>query len=55
MLKIWPAKDLENMKGGHGIILDDVAAGFQTLIFILLILKKNFSKNYKTIIILTKY
>jgi len=40
-LKIWPAKDLENMKGGHGIILDDVAAGFQTLIFILLILQFN--------------
>ena len=37
VLKIWPAKDLENMKGGHGIILDDVAAGFQTLIFILLL------------------
>ena len=37
VLKIWPAKDLENIKGGHGIILDDVAAGFQTLIFILLL------------------
>jgi phosphatidylglycerophosphatase A len=41
VLKIWPAKDLENMRGGHGIILDDVAAGFQTLIFILLILQFN--------------
>ena len=41
VLKIWPAKDLENMKGGHGIILDDVAAGFQTLIFVLLILQFN--------------
>ncbi len=39
VLKIWPAKDLENMEGGHGIILDDVAAGFQTLIFILLLLQ----------------
>ena len=37
VLKIWPAKDLEEMEGGHGIILDDVAAGFQTLIFILLL------------------
>ena len=41
VLKIWPAKDLENMKGGHGIILDDVAAGFQTLIFVLLIIQFN--------------
>ncbi len=39
VLKIWPAKDLENIEGGHGIILDDVAAGFQTLIFILLLLQ----------------
>jgi len=39
VLKIWPAKDLENIKGGHGIILDDVAAGFQTLIFVLLIIQ----------------
>ena len=37
VLKIWPAKDLEEMEGGHGIILDDIAAGFQTLIFILLL------------------
>ena len=37
VLKIWPAKDLEKMEGGHGIILDDIAAGFQTLIFILLL------------------
>jgi len=37
VVKLWPAKDLESMSGGHGIILDDVAAGFQTLILILLI------------------
>ncbi len=37
VLKIWPAKDLEEMEGGHGIILDDVAAGFQTLILILIL------------------
>ncbi len=36
ILKIWPAKDLEKMEGGHGILLDDVAAGFQTLILVLL-------------------
>ena len=41
VLKIWPAKDLEEMEGGHGIILDDVAAGFQTLIFILLLSQFN--------------
>ena len=37
VLKIWPAKDLEKIEGGHGIILDDVVAGFQTLIIILLL------------------
>ena len=37
VIKIWPAKDLENISGGNGILLDDVAAGFQTLIVILLI------------------
>ena len=36
VLKIWPAKDLENIEGGHGILLDDVAAGFQTLVIVLL-------------------
>ena len=42
VLKIWPAKDLEHIEGGHGILLDDVAAGFQTLILILLCLQFNF-------------
>jgi len=37
VLKIWPAKDLEEIKGGHGIILDDIAASFHTLIFVLLL------------------
>lgn len=37
VVKLWPAKDFEAMAGGHGIILDDVAAGFQTLILILLV------------------
>ena len=41
VLKIWPAKDLERIEGGHGILLDDVAAGFQTLILILLCLQFN--------------
>ena len=37
VLKIWPAKDLEKIKGGHGIMLDDIAASFHTLIFVLLL------------------
>jgi len=41
VLKIWPAKDLEKLKGGHGIILDDVAAGIQTLILLLLLIQFN--------------
>ena len=42
VVKLWPAKDLETMSGGHGIMLDDVAAGFQTLILILLIEQSGF-------------
>ena len=41
VLKIWPAKDLEKLEGGHGIILDDAAAGIQTLIVLLLLIKFN--------------
>ena len=41
VLIIWPAKDLEKIEGGHGILLDDVAAGFQTLILILLCMQLN--------------
>lgn len=37
VVKLWPAKDLENLKGGHGILMDDIAAGFQTLIVMILI------------------
>ena len=37
VIKIWPAKDLEGIAGGHGIMLDDVAAGFHTLILVLLL------------------
>ena len=42
VVKLWPAKDLEAMPEGHGIILDDVAAGFQTLVLILLIEQSGF-------------
>ena len=41
VLKIWPAKDLEKLEGGHGIILDDVAAGIQTLILLLIMIQSN--------------
>ena len=35
VIKMWPAKKLEGLEGGHGILMDDIAAGFQTLIVIL--------------------
>ena len=41
VLKIWPAKDLEKLEGGHGIILDDAAAGIQALIVLLLLIQFN--------------
>ena len=41
VLKIWPAKDLEKLEGGNGIILDDIAAGIQTLIALLLLIQFN--------------
>ena len=37
VVKLWPARNLEKLHGGHGILLDDVAAGFQTLFTILLL------------------
>ena len=37
VVKLWPARNLEKLHGGHGILLDDIAAGFQTLIAILLL------------------
>tara|TARA_B100000959_G_C14755505_1_gene531020 strand:- start:178 stop:651 length:474 start_codon:yes stop_codon:yes gene_type:complete len=37
VLKLWPAKNLEKLKGGHGILMDDIAAGFQTLIVMILV------------------
>ena len=41
VLKIWPAKDLEKLEGGNGIILDDIAAGIQTLLALLLLIQFN--------------
>ena len=41
VLKIWPAKDLEKLEGGHCIILDDIAAGIQTLLALLLLIQFN--------------
>ncbi len=35
VIKLWPAKNLEGLEGGHGILMDDIAAGFQTLIVLL--------------------
>ena len=37
VVKLWPARNLEKLHGGHGILLDDIAAGFQTLLTILLL------------------
>ena len=37
VVKLWPARNLEELHGGHGILLDDIAAGFQTLLTILLL------------------
>jgi phosphatidylglycerophosphatase A len=37
VVKLWPAKALENLQGGHGILMDDIAAGFQTLIVLIII------------------
>jgi len=41
VIKIWPAKDLEYVEKGHGILLDDIAAGFQTIILILILIDFN--------------
>tara|TARA_B100000902_G_scaffold86451_2_gene90664 strand:+ start:9069 stop:9551 length:483 start_codon:yes stop_codon:yes gene_type:complete len=43
VVKLWPARNLEKLHGGHGILLDDIAAGFQTLITILLLDNFNLS------------
>ena len=37
VVKLWPAKALENLHSGHGILMDDIAAGFQALIVLILI------------------
>ena len=35
VVKLWPAKNLEGLEGGHGILMDDITAVFQTLIIII--------------------
>ena len=37
VVKLWPARNLEKLRGGHGILMDDIAAGFQTLIVLVLL------------------
>ncbi len=37
IIKPWPARQLERLHGGAGIMLDDVAAGVQALLVFLLI------------------
>ena len=37
VVKLWPARNLEKIHGGHGILMDDVAAGFQTVTTIVLL------------------
>lgn len=37
ILKPWPARQLERLPGGAGIMLDDVAAGIYALVVFLLI------------------
>ena len=37
VVKLWPARNLEKLSGGHGILMDDIAAGFQTLIVLVLL------------------
>ena len=37
VVKLWPARNLEKLPGGHGILMDDIAAGFQTLIVLVLL------------------
>jgi phosphatidylglycerophosphatase A len=37
ILKPWPARQLERLHGGAGIMLDDVAAGFYALIVFLVV------------------
>lgn len=38
IVKPWPARQLESLKGGTGIMIDDIVAGFYSMLFIHLIL-----------------
>ncbi len=38
IIKPYPARDLENLNGGLGIMIDDVVAGIYSLVFVHLIL-----------------
>lgn len=38
-IKIYPANAIEHLKGGWGIVFDDVIGGFYTAIFLILILQ----------------
>lgn len=38
IVKPWPARKLEKLKGGTGIMIDDIVAGFYSMLFIHLIL-----------------
>jgi len=38
VIKLWPARRLENLPGGWGVMMDDVAAGIQTNIVVQIIL-----------------
>jgi phosphatidylglycerophosphatase A len=38
IVKPWPARQLENLHGGTGIMLDDVAAGIYALLVMLIVL-----------------
>lgn len=38
IVKPWPARKLESLKGGTGIMIDDIVAGFYSMVFIHLIL-----------------
>ena len=42
VVKLWPARNLEKLDGGHGILMDDIAAGFQSLLVIIFLDSYNF-------------
>lgn len=48
IVKPWPARQLEDLNGGLGIMIDDVVAGFYSMLFLHLILY--IFTNYKPVI-----